>query len=183
MTHFSQKLSGILLASGLLIVVSGCMRVSPNAPEVSASSLGTSQANYTFLNVDTMKAILTVQLGVPATDPLITKLNNNSKTLGKGDASQDLPEDRSFTALKAKLAAEIFIDGCVIGMNDPSVKARIFPKGIDDYEQIFKTFLGRSPYEEETAALRPISSQVSGGSAPAAICAAVLSSIEALAEI
>ena len=73
---------------------------------------------------------------------------------------------------------EIYIDGCVIGLQNQQVRDRLFPNGLQDYDAFYLMVMGRKPSQDEKMVLDDIQTRVSDTIAPAAVCGAILSSIE-----
>jgi hypothetical protein len=176
------SISAALILSSLILT--GCFQVSQtklgNDSESSSKEPTISKTDYALISVPTIESILVNILQVPATDISVQKLRSNAVALGAGDQTQGLPVDSSFSPLKGKVLSEIFIDGCSLGLQNPAVKAKLFPKGNRDYDALYLTFLGRKPSDEEVEILNALNSSVSDQVAPAATCGAVLASIEPL---
>ena len=171
----------LILAS---LALSGCFQVSKSQRSTAANSNdsgpGVTKTDYAMVSPETVISMLTTTLGLPASDASVQKVRANYFQLGGGDPSQGIPADSSFSALKGKLLLEVFIDGCSAGMQNATTKAKLFPKGTRDYDSLYLTVMGRTPSSEEKAELDFLHDSVSDTVAPAAICGAVLSSIEAV---
>ncbi|MBX9769112.1 MAG: hypothetical protein K2X47_17685 [Bdellovibrionales bacterium] len=116
-------------------------------------------------------------------------LMRSAASLGEADPETDTPEDRSCKTMKFKIASELLIDACQAGLsaNRDQFMASLFPKGFNDrdlqathVDPLFQRYLGRSADVAEVAELRGLASVVSSAIAPAAVCGAVLSSVESL---
>lgn len=168
----------------LSIIMTGCFQVSQTRldkeNDSSSEGPGIAKTEYMLVSPTTIESILVNVLLVPTTDASVQKLRSNKLALGAGDPALGIPADGAFSPLKGKIISEIYIDGCSLGLSNPTVKNRLFPKGTRDYEALFLTFTGRSPELEEIETLNTLNDSISDQASPAATCAAVLSSIDPL---
>lgn len=150
--------------------------------------------NCKFVGADVIQNRLKVKLGItPGDFPALTeagmasdtvkRLASNLKALGKGDPANGVFDDFSCSAVKFKAAIEVMTDACVVAITEYSAKAKLFPRGVRDFDEIFNVFTGRAPSEEERAILLKLVDKMPIDKREAAVCGAVASSIEALVTI
>jgi len=149
-----------------------------------------------FVSVDTLRNTLTGVLGITSGDTQIIYPTANSGLylrdrrvqLGALPAGANSGVTNSNCGtLKYKVASELMINACQ--QANPQNLAALFPGGLsssnpsaNNYNTIYRVFMGRNPDAEEIEVLNTLVGQVSQGVAQAAVCAAVSSSIEALSK-
>ena len=190
MTHLLKntfKGSTVAIALLGLLTQTACFKVSqmPNAPTGTSASTGggsgePSKKNYAIISPEAMESILVNVLGVPVTDVSVQKIRDNALALGQADPANGIPGNSAMTALKAKIVLEAMIDGCTLGLQNAQVSQKLFPNGLNNYDTLFKTFTGRAATPEEVQLLDTLKNSVSQTVAPAAVCGAVIASIEPL---
>ncbi len=196
MTYQGEKVNHlvkhILGLATLLLITSGCYQM--ESPDLGGTaSIGGNQggevgddnpqnpeSDYLFLGTTNMRYILRQELGLPGSNTAVQKLNDKAESLGEGDPNAGRPNDYSFSALKGKIATEVYIDACVDGLAQEVVRDRLFPNGATDPSEIYQRFIGRQPDPEEVNMLNQLVGAVSTNSQEAAVCATVLSSLEGL---
>lgn len=158
----------------------------------SDNGLGTdvTKVECQFVTVDTLSSIIVNQLGIVEGDVSILNggdyLNQYQNSLGAADAEAGQFGDGQCTALKYKITTQLMVDACMEGFSrEPeegakSASERLFPNGVNDYDALYLTFLGRLPNHAETSILDELVANMSSDKAEAAVCAAVAGSFEAL---
>ena len=171
-------------AAAFLAMTTGCYKMASVSHSGQSGSVNPGAGAYAFISLNSIKSILSNTLALPGTDPKImdaaSPSNGMSYTtlyapqLGTGDAKP--------SALKAKLAITIFIEGCTEALSNPATVARLFPNGPADVVPLFRTLLLRDPTAAEIAILNQLRNSFSSATAPAAQCATILGSIEGLGQ-
>jgi hypothetical protein len=138
------------------------------------------KTDYQFIGTENMRYILSQELGLATNNNAFRKLNEKAESLGEGNPNAGRPNDYSFSALKGKIATEVFIDACADGLGNANIRSRLFPNGAQDPTVIYERFIGFTPEPAERAALEALASKLSPNTAHAGVCAAVLSSLEGL---
>lgn len=109
------------------------------------------------------------------------RLQSQLETLGQADVASGRLEDASCGTTKFKAAIEIMMDACGRALQNPSVRAQLFPSGFNDLKPIYRALVGRIPTLYETATLSEIPQDLPNREAVA--CAAVATSFESLIRI
>ncbi len=146
-----------------------------------------------FVGVETLRARLSATLGIQSQDvPILNdngtpsnrgRIETNKASLGEADPKIGKYADYSCEMTKFKLSTEIMVDACKQAMSNTDIKAKLFPKGSEDYDQLFLTFLGRLPSTGEIEVLSGLTDTVADDNKEAAACAATAMSFEALTRI
>lgn len=175
------------LSTSLVTSLTGCYQgtslgggVGKAGTSTETSPPAETKTNYAMVSPETLQSMLITGLGLTAASAPVTKVRNNYVALGGADPAQNVPSNSAYSSLKGKLVFEIFIDGCEMGMSNAAIKNRLFPNGDRDYNAIYLAFLGRSPTDDEKQVLDDLHNMVSDQIAPAAICGALLASVEPL---
>lgn len=158
-----------------------------------AEPVNTEMKECQFISPQYLSNVFKTQLGLtqaPAGDVFILDVNSNPTTeqyvkkyavaLGQANIPDAVPDDRVCTPLKMKLGIQIMMEGCSVALQSPATRSRLFPKGTDDLEMLFLTFLGRSPEPQEVEVLKDLVKSISSSKTAEALCSAVLGSIESL---
>lgn len=203
MTGGIHKIKGILALAGvglLILAFQNCSSkgfvVHPNGT-LSEGNPGfqslQSKTTCQFVGADVLKERLVRVLGIPSGDvPVLdeggratgaTRIKEGWETLGKGDLRNGRPDDLECGTTKFKVSTEIMIDACVVALEEPAVKAKLFPAGFSDFGPLYMSLVGRVPTQFEAQVLEALSKRVGSAQAEAALCGAVASSFESLIRI
>lgn len=87
--------------------------------------------------------------------------------------------DPSCDSASFKILSEIFINACSFGLQDSTIKNKLFPGGFGNFDALFINLTGRKPDKSEIELLNSISSSDSNKKLVMA-CAAVATSLSAL---
>lgn len=157
-----------------------------------------------FISVETLRSILKDQLGIEAGDiPILNKdgsvmrdascaadgddscgyIEKFETPLGLGNISGGDFDDRGCSTVKFKLVAEIFINACAIGMENEDVREEIFPLGLNNFDEVYMTFIGRKPFAHESDILKDLVKNMEYQTGVIAACATVASSLEAVTNL
>lgn len=149
------------------------------------------------LDVDMISNILRYQLGFVEGDvPMVDESGNHLKSSNcksykaGGSGAQDCYylntfekelQDTSCVSSKLKVVSEIFINACVISIEDPVIDQRLFPQGVSNYDDLYLYMTGRIPATDEIQILDELSASISDDKEKKqAICATVSSSFAAV---
>lgn len=101
--------------------------------------------------------------------------------LGESDLSKGILGNSSCSPTKFRITTELFINACQLALKNSSVKDRLFPLGVDNYDYLYLTFIGRYPEIVETTVIKSLQDNFEDETKKAvAACAAVAGSLESL---
>lgn len=111
------------------------------------------------------------------------RIESNKDLLGVADPSKGKFADYSCEIIKFRISAEVMIDACETALANQSVRQQLFPSGIQNFDSLFLSFLGRLPRQEEIQVLQYLAMSFPEEKQPGALCAAAAMSFEALTRI
>lgn len=190
----ASAIAPILFISSLLLF-QNCADTRTTESSSSVGSNGalvnTSKIECRFVGPDVLSDRIRSTLGIAAGDVPSLDTNGNPtgtmrlqsqlETLGQGDVASGRLEDASCGTTKFKAAIEIMTDACGRALQNPSVRAQLFPSGFNDLKPLYRALVGRIPTLYETATLAEIPQDLPNREAVA--CAAVATSFESLIRI
>lgn len=116
-------------------------------------------------------------------DPNCYYLTTYAATLGVADLTNNIKTNNKCTSTKYKLATEIFLNACLESVDKPEISQKLFPNGLDNFDSLYLTFVGRKPFSREVEVLDELVKTVEPNVAKASACAVVASSFEAVSKL
>lgn len=205
MVNRSSKFpSVVILAIGMFLMTSyqncaGDFKFQNQSENVQLQSVqeptydGLSKVSCQFVGPNLLQDRLKNILGIAAGDvPVLSDTGTATTTmriqsaldiLGQGNINQGRPDDFTCATTKFKSAMQVMVDACTAGVQNPTIKSKLFPSGLSNFDTLYLNLVGRLPTDAEVGALMDLLTKVSNANAEAAVCSAVAVSFESLIRI
>ena len=199
--NWAQLVHLLILLAGLLSCAPTSFQANVNKNRSPASTFD-SLKSCSFADTNTLRNVIEQKLGIAKKDVPLVDAKGNIKTaaeckqgsstqcfylhkfradLGEASPNEGRLANTECTPTKFRITTEMFINACAMAMSQPAIKETLFPKGVEEFEYLYLSFVGRRPEGNESMVLSELQNQFDSKEKKAiAACASVAASLESL---